>query len=96
MILVAVGLLFCMLLIDAKLGEEHISFTYGGGGYYLEYIDANFDYIKYTEGTVPPQYGNLMPGQGPFEELAPFPGFPWGCARRPNGKPGFWLCLFWS
>jgi len=92
---------FSLVCCCAKRGEEHISIRYsaGTGNYHLDYIDAQFDYIKLAEPfqtpTVPlSSRVNVLPGQGPFEEIAPFPTYPWGCGRRPDGtEASAWVSI---
>jgi len=86
-ILLAVGLLSSILMVDAKLGEEHIGLTELNGARYVYRITPAFEYDIWTSATrdTPPMHTNVFPGLGPFEEIAPYTGFGAACARRPNG-----------
>jgi len=89
-ILVAVGLLSCILIINCQLGENRVGLTEYNSARYVHCITQPFAYDEYCSqpNDSRKQHLNVFPGYDPFEGIAPFMGARSACARSPNGECG--------
>lgn len=89
-ILVAVGLLSCIIVINCQLGENRVGLTEFNSARYVHCTTQPFAYDEY--GRQPndsrKQHLNVFPGHDAFEGIVPFMGAKSACARRPNGEFG--------